>query len=286
MPPSKTNFRIVIFSICVTGILILISVQTFRRAAYRISNDFFHPFLNFPNKIENTLSDKSLLLKSRSELAQTLERTRKEMIQLKASNTILKNLKIENDKLRKIVRLGERAGYKCVFSEIIIRDPTQWDQVFTINKGSDDGVLNGSAAMTYIKVDEEGHYELAVVGRVTAVSKHNSLVSTLVNNECRLSIFFPRSDAAGVSLGGGSTGERLWLKVGYLPKDKRYSPGDPAFTSGFSEWVAPGLYIGKVSSTPIAENRINNKLFSELRVAAAADFDSLRFIVVLVRNDK
>jgi rod shape-determining protein MreC len=272
---------LLLFAILIFGSLILF--QTMKRAVYKLYSDFFYPYMAAPSAIGNSLKNKSLLLKSKFSLASTVEELQLENEKLSARTAAYQKLENENDELRKLLKLKKRKGYKCIFAEIILRDPVLWEENFTINKGLKNGVTIGSTVLTTVPSVETGRPTLAVIGRVWTVSDHSAIVVTILNRECRMSVKLPESSAAGIISGGARYGDKVKAMITYLPKGMDYKPGEPVYTSGMSEYTAPSLFVGKLSDDK-SDATVRDNLYSEAVLEPAADFENIRFVMVMIKE--
>jgi rod shape-determining protein MreC len=272
----------------IIGLLILggiIMLQTMRRAVGRIANDFFFPFLQAPAKIETAISNKSLLLKSKLALASTIEELRRENDKLTVKIAKTRKFELENQQLRKLVDLKSGTSYNCLIAELILRDPAFWDERFTVNKGSDDGVEAGSIVLSYAHAPEQPDKSiLAVIGRVKSVSKHSSIVSTIISKHTRLSVSLPENKAHGIVKGGGRKNNKFWANLTFLPRDLDYKPGSPVYTSGLSNLTPPGLYVGKLSASSDFAPHIQDNLYMQATIRPAVDLENVRFVMLIIRK--
>lgn len=256
----------------------LVFAQSARRAFARIAGDFHHPFLSAPVKAQQRLASQSLLLENKQTLAAALEKAERLNLQLAAELAAFSSLQQENAELRHLLNLKTRLNFNFIPAEIILRDPSAWEQRLTINKGSDHGVRPGSIVVA------GGHPEkqsaLIVIGRVTSLSRHNAEVNTLVSQDSRLSVTIPACKADGILSGGFRRGGALFARMLYLPRDLEYLHGSKVYTSGLTRGIPQGLYIGGVN----AENdgvRVKNNLHTELDVELAMDLNATRFVLVI-----
>jgi len=225
--PSNNIHKKIFLSIFLVIVGILILSQTFKRALFRITSDFYHPFLDLPVQVENSISDNSLMLESKTKLVSVVNSLRRENERLTAVQAVYTNLRQENNELRKLINLAEKSKYKCSFAEIIIRDPAFWDKKFTINKGTKDNIKIGSLVLSYSNIKKQNKYRMTVIGRITSTSEHSAIVSTIFSEECRLSVILPHSKAHGIIKGGIRTEDRLLAKVDFLPRDLKYYADEP-----------------------------------------------------------
>ena len=113
----------------------------------------------------------------------------------------------ENHALRKLLGLKVNPYYNYIFAEIIYRDPIEWFNRFTVNKGTDDGIEDGAIVLARVRVKNNNFSKdyFAVAGRVGSTSKHTAIINTIINDECDLSVLVPENGATGVLVGGGKS---------------------------------------------------------------------------------
>ncbi|MDD3119293.1 MAG: rod shape-determining protein MreC [Victivallales bacterium] len=252
--------------------------QAARKAAGRITADFYYPFVSSAIQTQKQVAGKALLLESKVALAAAVEDSEKYIQQLTAELATFRALRDENRELRHLLDLKEHYRFKFVFAEIIIRDPAAWERRFTINRGSDDGIATGDCVVTGSSDGEA--MGLAVVGRIGRLSHHSAEVITLVGNDNRFSIRVDGNGAVGVLDGGFRRGISLYGLAAYLPRDLKYEPGMKLYTSGLSRTTPAGLYIGRLSDLPNGI-RTHNNLYTEADVELGFDLNLSRFVMVI-----
>ena len=114
----------------------------------RLVGNFFAPYLMLGNVTGNALADQTLLLRSRRELASEVERLRKQNFQLAMELNETRPAAAENRQLRTALNLREEPGYDYLACSVILRDPWLWENGFTIDRGSKDGLKPGWAVIT------------------------------------------------------------------------------------------------------------------------------------------
>lgn len=258
---------------------VLVVSQSCRRAARRVAGDFYYPFLAYPSKTESAVGEESMLLLSKRTLVDKLTRRRRDNLKLSAKVAIQESLRLENAELRRMMKLPARGGYENIFAEIYLRDPAFWDERFSIDKGADDGVKPGSVVLA---AAERGL--AVVVGRVSETGRHHAVVDTLLSPHCRLGVMLPDNGAFGVTTGGERGSHGVGIRVSYLPKDLSYMVGGEAVTSGLSGRTPTGLKVGVMKLDGLSVVRLENGIYAEGILTPAADFDRLRFVMVMVRQ--
>jgi rod shape-determining protein MreC len=272
-----------IYVVIILAILISSSYDPFRQWCYKFAADFFHPFLSAPISVNNTINAKSLLAKTKQELIAQAFKLRRKNLELEAKYKYLENLKEENDRLRNLLQIAPLPNYNYVYSEISYRDPSKWYQQFIINKGSDDGIKDGSIVIAQVKNSEKDKVQFAVVGRVGLLSKHTAVVYTLLSTECQLSVTILENGASGILTGGERTASNVWSNINYLPKDLPYKAESLVVTSGMSPLAPKGLTIGSLDTGKAASPN-NKNLYFKAKVNISVDLNDIDYVLVLVEK--
>ncbi|MFA6567564.1 MAG: rod shape-determining protein MreC [Victivallales bacterium] len=277
---SRQNF------ILLAGFAILFIVFSFaivRNFTKRVVSDFYHPFFSSVEAVSDKAASESLFLRGKGELADQVLKLQKENDIMSAKMSVLNNLKRENIELRELVGVGKVPFFNCLTSEIVRRDPVRWYEKLVINRGSADGVSEGSIVISKILRKDVGGAAFAVVGRIKSVSLHESVVSTILSDDCSLSVMVSGRRAHGIAGSGRKTGRTFTVGIKYLPKDVGYSSGEFVYTSGLSGLTPSSLLIGKLAGG--GEGRVvsvKDNLYAEAGMEAAVNFDNLHFVLVLV----
>lgn len=285
MPAKKISAFKTVFSLATVIIFALfITFKTAKRAVYKITSDFFYPYLSIPSKVTGSLKDKSLLLKSKLALAAEVHELRKKNDELFTEILSRGKLERENNILRKMLKIRKRSGYKTVFSEVILRDPVFWEESFVINKGSEDGIREGAIVLAPLVENIRGITSaLTVIGRIKSCSEHTAAVATLMSRECGISLSIPEKSAFGISSGGFKKNNHCVIRITYLPKNVNFRFNGLVYTSGMSETAPPGIYAGRL--TGAAEDiTLKNGLYREAAFIPGAGFENINFVVVMVKK--
>ena len=262
--------------------LMLALFFSFRQTLWRISADFFHPFLSSISAADSVISDSGLELLSRRELVSKLNSAERHMAVLEGENSITKNLEHENAELREILGISAPRGFKCIYSEISVRDPLRWNETFTIDKGQEDGIRAGCIAIAF-SVQSDSSFKFAVAGRVQSVSRHSALVESLVGPKNEIGAFITGKIVPGIIGGGGYENNRSYFRIKYLPGDLAYKEGEEIATSPYSLEIPPFLPVGKIISEeewgPESED-----LYKSAICSPYVDFRKIRFLIIMVKK--
>jgi rod shape-determining protein MreC len=260
---------------------LLVAHQALNRLFVRVVHDFSHPYLNLPVQAEQIISDQSLLAESKTRLAAAVVQLRNENQRLNAENEVSKELQDENRKLRSLMSLGGRLPGRTLFADIVVRDPLNWNEQFTIGKGSDDGLQEGDLVLA-LGQERSG---LSVVGRITRTARHQAQVLTLIHPEQRLSVTFANSGILGVMEGGFRRDRRFFARVHWLPKEEPFQIGEWVTTSGLGATEVSGLSVGKVTDFDGTGKPgiVRNRLYKEALVELDVDVSTLKTVLVPIR---
>lgn len=270
-----------------TVVLLLLGVMAYsslRRTASRLSCDFYYPYLRLVSKGEASLASEALMLKSKITLARAIDRLQTDNFELASKVSQLSELERENVRLRSMLSIGPRASFNPIYAEVIARDPATWYSVFTIGRGSDQGVAEGDLVVCPAPAPEGGKLVPTVVGRVKSVTRRTASVCTLSSEECKLSVFLSGSGVAGLLEGAGLVEGVPIPAVKFLPLKPVYKVGEVVSTSGVSDATPASIYIGRLCPWPsgaVAEER--DHIYAEARVLPGADLDSIRFVSVYTK---
>jgi rod shape-determining protein MreC len=286
MPWSKNRkFSKLIYFLVASALLILLGTsafETLRVAFNRTVNDFFYPYLSIPSDFKYYVSDQSLLWHDKRTLAAKLELQLEENRKLAAKIAVRTELQMDNEELRRMLKLEPKQGYNFIFAEVMLRNPQAWQESFTINKGSNDGIVKGAVVLA---PGRERNKEAVVVGIVRNVSRHSAEISTTLNPETHIAAILPRSGSFGFINGGENAMSEGLANITYLSCTKIYTPGEAVVTAGARGEVPPGLYLGQLVEIERIPSIFSSKLYLSAKVKPAADMDNIRYVVIAVKKD-
>ncbi|AIQ95986.1 rod shape-determining protein MreC [Prochlorococcus sp. MIT 0604] len=143
-------------------------------------------------------------------------------------------LKKDNLRLREILSLQQSSNNDKISAAVISRKTGGWWRQIILNKGSKDGVENGSA------VTGPG----GLLGRVNNTSLLTSSVTLLTSPESKLGVWVDRSQINGLLVGTGDDHPSLIL----YSKNADIKVGDFVSSSPASSLLPPNIPIGIVQS--------------------------------------
>jgi len=178
----------------------------------------------------------------------------------------------ENERLRQLLELRtENPDYVLVDGYIISRDPVDWNNAVTVNRGSDSGVQVGMCAIT-----SNGE----VVGLVSQVGSNYAVIKTVLDSSLQVSATIASSGYSGMVKGGYSTGLVDMLRMDYLPSTSVIRNGDQVVTSGSTVYPR-GLVLGRVVDAAYTETGVAKYAVLE----PAADISGMEQVFIVTEFD-
>lgn len=175
----------------------------------------------------------------------------------------------ENDRLKGL--LNAKDAYQeldPIYASVIARDPGQWFDTFTIDRGTSNGVTEGMAVVT-----GDG-----LVGHVFEAGLTYAKVRTIIDSRSAVACLVQRTRDNGVMRGEVTTdSEYAECYVYYLPNVNNIVPGDVIITSGMDSLYPKGLTIGEV----IAVSQEISADGSYVIVTPYVDFKHIEDVLVL-----
>lgn len=105
-----------------------------------VSGYVITPIQKGMNEVGNWISDKGIYLQNNVDYAARCQELQEKVDQLTAENTELLADREEKERLEKQLELSAQYDYDKVGARVIARDSDNWFNVFTIDKGSNDGI--------------------------------------------------------------------------------------------------------------------------------------------------
>lgn len=157
------------------------------------------------------------------------------------------SLERENERLRQLLELRtEHPDYVLVDAYVISRNPVDWNNSLTVNRGTDSGIQVGMCAIT-----SNGE----VVGLVSQVGSNYAVIKTVLDSSLQISATIASSGYSGMVKGGYLSGNEQMLQMDYLPSMAVIRNGDQVVTSGSTVYPR-NLVLGRVVDAAYAESGV------------------------------
>ena len=176
----------------------------------------------------------------------------------------LQALQAENQHLRQLLAIQQRADYPMQLAEIVYTERDIFKRKLFLDKGAQANVLPGQVVMD----------DLGIVGQVTRVYPWLSEVTLVTDKDHAVPVQVLRSGLRAVVFGSGDTSK---LALRYMPTSADIQEGDVLVTSGIDGTYPPGLPVAKVSSI----ERDPAYPFARILCSAVAGVDRMRQLLIL-----
>lgn len=191
-----------------------------------------------------------------------------EVDRLTYENQILSQSKDELERLRELYDLDQRyADYPKTGARIIGKDPGNWYSVFTIDKGTDDGIEVNMVVMA----------DAGLVGKIIEVGPGYSKVRSIIDDTSSVSATILRTKDLCTLRGDLTLFNEGVISIEYIPSEVNLIEGDQVTTSHLGEVYPPGILIGEIVSIDKDPDQLSQKAF----VKPVVDFKHLEDVLVI-----
>jgi rod shape-determining protein MreC len=191
------------------------------------------------------------------------QKLREKLVDTSVKVAMLEEAERENIRLRSIIGFEPPTGYSLLPAKVLSVRGDQMPTTVVINKGEAEGVQINQPI-----INEEG-----LLGKVISVSGIYATVSLLTDPTNRVAVRVAESREMGIAKYVLSKG----LIVDNVPSQGDVKQGDLILSSGLGGVYPSGLVVGTVK----AVERPKQEPFLIIRLAPAADFNSLDELFVL-----
>ncbi|MDG2861199.1 rod shape-determining protein MreC, partial [Vibrio parahaemolyticus] len=155
------------------------------------------------------------------------EQLKDEIKRLESENRDLRNIIGKSDYLMKELELLENTEYDLLKAEVIGKEPNNWFDVFTIDRGIRDGVKIGDTVIQAVEVENK-IYQEGLVGRVVDVGDNWAKVVSILDENNSVAFKIVRTQDGGIISGNiGNTVEGFLFDY-----EAEVIIGDLIYTSG------------------------------------------------------
>lgn len=270
-------------TIVVVILIVMIGVTSSKRISLsnveNFTGNILTPIGKWTNKISHNVSDFFADLRNMPALNEENKELKKKIVELEDENRRYEDIIGKTDYLKKEDQLLRNTKLNLLASQIVGKEPGNWFDRFTIDKGLKDGVKKGDTVVQAIEI-EQGIIVEGIVGRIIDVGDNWSKTVTVVDELSRLAFKITRTQDGGVISGGLDLDGQI---KGYLFDHKSdIIKGDKIMTSGLGEVYEKDIYVGEV----VQVTSDDNDLMKEILVKPAIDFKKLYKVYIIVDNDE
>ena len=175
----------------------------------------------------------------------------------------LQEAKLQNDALRAQLNFVQTTGYQLVHANIISQDPTNYQQFFTIDRGTSSGIERG---MTVIS-------QGLLVGRIIETTPTSAKVYLITDYNSAVPVLAQSTRASGIVRGQRGFG----LLLDMVPQTEGLQTDDTLITSGFGGDYPKGLVVGRVGEI----RKRDAEVYQTAEIRPAVDFRKLESVFII-----
>lgn len=266
--PKVLIFILTVF--CIFSIILSSFSSGYSSPVKTLTGAIVVPMQDGMNDIGNWFNSKAKLLKTVKKLSAENEKLQQQIDELTEENSLLAQNKYELERFRELYKLDQDyKAYDKVAANVIGKDTSNWFNIFTINKGSDDG----------IKKDMNVISGGGLVGIVTDVGKNYAKVRAIIDDESSVSVSFANTSDTGIVSGDIKLMDDGVMNVTQIMKEAVVSEGDMVVTSHISDKFLPGILVGYVTTI----HNDSNDLTQSGQIIPVVDFKHINEVLVITQ---
>ena len=274
--PSKfinINTKVLIFVLtvfCVFSIILSSIFSNYSKPAKIVSGAIVVPLQDGMNGIGKWFPNKADYFNSVKKLTKKNKELESQVNELTEENSLLAQNKYELERLRDLYQLDQDySSYEKIAANVIGKDSGNWFDIFTINKGSKDG----------IKKDMNVISGGGLVGIVTDVGKDYAKVRAIIDDESSVSVSFANTSDTGIVSGDLKLMDDGVMNVTEVLKDAKVTEGDMVVTSKISDKFVPGILVGYVTNIKLD----SSELTQSGQIIPVVDFKHIDEVLVITQ---
>lgn len=274
----KTKFSIepkyILLALSIFCLLLMVLSFKFKDAFMPVRSvvvDTITPMQKGINQIGVFFSEKKNMFVSTQKLIEENKALQEELDSISYDNKILQQEKYELNSLRELYQLDQKyPGYPKVAARVISKDSNNWYNVFTIDKGSDDGLA----------VDMNVIAGNGLVGIITEVGHNYAKVRSIIDDNSNVSGMFLKTSDTCIVSGNLELIDKGLLEVSYIKNmEAEIKDGYEVVTSHVSDKYLQGILIGYVKDISDDASKTSKSGY----LTPAVDFNKLETVLVITQ---
>lgn len=261
---------ILIICSCLCAILIFVSFR-YSEKLEPVKNAFgaiVTPMQKGINTVGSFLSDKSKIFTNMQKLLKENQKLKKENDTLSYENRMLQQDKYDYEKLKELYSLDKKYDkYPKLAARVITKDPTPWNSVFTINKGTKDG----------IKVGQNVLADGGLVGIITQAGYNYAVVRSVIDDKSNVTGTILKTKESCNVKGDLQLIDKGLIKLEFINKDAEVENNYEVVTSRNSDKFLDGILIGYVKDVTLDSNNMTKSGY----LTPVVDFKHLDTVLVI-----
>lgn len=267
--PTKYTLLILTFG-CVIAFFLSLTLNISGGPLKFVAGYVYIPMQTGLNRAGGWLSTRANEFKTLSEVLRENEKLQAQVDDLTTELTTIKLEQYDLDTLQELYDLDEKyPSYDKIAASVVAKDSGNWFHLFTVNKGSKDGIAVGMNVLA----------GSGLVGIVTDVGPNYAIVRSIIDDTSNVSAMVETTgDNFNVSGNLQTMNESQVISFSELKdSDSEVKEGDPVVTSYVSDQYQQGFLIGYISS--IEAN--SNNLTKSGTITPVVDFEHIREVLII-----
>ena len=268
----STKYMLLIMTIvCITLIFTTLTLNISGGPLNTVAGYIFVPMQKGINTAGQWISDKTNDFKTLAQVQEENQKLKEQNDELTSQLNTIKLEKYDLDNLRELLDLDEKyPSYQKVAASVIAKDTGNWFSVFTIDKGSKDGLKKGMNIMA----------GSGLVGIITDVGPNYAKVRSIIDDSANVSAMVTTTgDNMNVSGNLQTMNSDQAITFSELrDSEDKVQIGDPVVTSYVSDQYQQGILIGYIASI----ESDSNKLTKSGTITPVVDFEHMENVLVIL----
>lgn len=263
------KYLLIVFGV-ICFILIFISYQYPDKTApvRKIAADFITPMQRGINRIGKAINSRIENFSDISALIEENTRLKDELNQLKYENKMIQQDNHEIETYRSLFELDQKyITYPKVAARIISRDSNSYYSTFTIDKGSNDGIMKDQNVLA-------GN---GLVGIVTEVFEESAKVRSIIDDSSNLSGMSLRSEDTCIISGNLESLVKGYIDISMISLNADIEENAEIVTSHISDKYHQGILVGYA----VDIKTDSSNMAKEAKLIPAVDFEHLETVLII-----
>lgn len=229
----------------------------------------FSPVQNAVSSLKQRLSDLSDSMSRYDELSKKYEDLRLYTTELERKISESRTYEVEISRLRSLLDIvGTENEYEMVEADVVSFSGDGWGSVFSINKGSTDGLSKGDVVLS----------SSGLAGRIKEVGPYWAKVVTILDPSLSVGVRIVETGDVCTTEGSISLMSEGYLGLAHVDISMAVTRGSRVETSGLGGAYPPGLYVGKIFDVKPDPNGLTQYGI----VSPGTDFENLVRVYVII----
>ncbi len=222
------------------------------------------------NSVGSFISDRLNIFTSMKDLLKENEDLKDRVNLLSYENKLLLQDKYELDELRELYKLDQKyLDYPKVAARVISKDTNNWYNVFTIDKGTRDGLAENMNVLA-------GN---GLAGIITEAHYNYSIVRSIIDDKSNVSGMFLKTSDTCIVKGDLKLMDEGKIRVELISKDAEIEDNYEVVTSHISDKFLQGILIGYVSDIKLDSSNMTKTAY----LTPVVDFERLNEVLIITQ---